>query len=411
MKSQPTRRGRPAQYVKGRDGKPVVGLSLHKPSGTYYATHSKPRTYFGKDFDQALFLFRQWLSKQKQEKVEVKHPLAPEALRLTNITRKRKNMELLPKDYEVLSVIPSDAFWAKVRYELFANPKLFADRVGEPRIGYLQDLKPPLPSPTLDEVGDIYESKARITAHERRKSKLFWKEFKNTAKAKTIRDITQDHVIKYYDWVINYGQSQTWIKHRFGKIKTILRFAQNRTKTPEDIERVLTYCKMLAPPRKNSADPSPISQANFRALLDVADSKWQAILLCSLNFCMYGKEVADLERDEIDLRKRTLVTNRSKTGVTRIAAVWKQTCLALKEVPKHRRSHLFLNQAGTPFHPDHIRRGFARLRVKAGLDEDVKISDIRDGAYTAAVESGAIRHDILHICARVLATVSSEDPD
>ena len=67
MKSQPARRGRPAQYVKGRDGKPVVGLSLHRPTGTYYATHSKPRKYFSKDFDQAHFLFRQWELQQQKD--------------------------------------------------------------------------------------------------------------------------------------------------------------------------------------------------------------------------------------------------------------------------------------------------------------------------------------------------------
>ena len=30
-----------------------------------------------------------------------------------------------------------------------------------------------------------------------------------------------------------------------------------------------------------------------------------------------------------------------------------------------------------------------RFRDNGGIDDDVKISDIRDGAYTAAVESGA----------------------
>ena len=83
MKSQPTRRGRPAQYVKGRDGKPVVGLSLHKPSGTYYATHTKPRTYFGKDFDHAHFLFRQWELQQKKDttQLQVASGLNPAKLR------------------------------------------------------------------------------------------------------------------------------------------------------------------------------------------------------------------------------------------------------------------------------------------------------------------------------------------
>lgn len=229
MRSQPTRRGRPAQNVNGRDGKPVVGLSLHKPSGTYYATHTKPRKYFGKDFDQALFLFRQWLSKQKNQTVTIKSKK-----NRAHWVRQMNGRQIVDPEHPeyVFKEVPADAFWVKVRYELFSNPTRFADRVGEPRIGYLQDLKPPPPSPTLEEVGNIYDSKARISTHERRKSKLFWNEFKKTAKVKTVRDLTQDHAIKYYDWVLNSGQSQTWMKHRFGKIKTVLRFAQNRTKTP-----------------------------------------------------------------------------------------------------------------------------------------------------------------------------------
>ncbi len=252
MKSQPTRRGRPALYVNGRDGKPVVGLSLHKPSGTYYATHSKPRTYFGKDFDQALVLFRQWLSKQKNQTVTIKSKMTEKGKKnrahwVRQMNERHGRQIVDPKHPEhIFRDVPAHAFWAKVRYELFSDPKRFADRVGEPRIGYLQDLKPPLPSPPLQELGEIYDSKARISIHERRKSKLFWNEFKKVAKAKTVRDLTQDHIAKYHDWVLNSGHSQTWMKHRFGKIKTILRFAQNRTRTPEDIERVLTFCKMLS---------------------------------------------------------------------------------------------------------------------------------------------------------------------
>lgn len=66
--------GRPAQYVNGRDGKPIVGLSL-KSDGRFYATHSKPRAYFGRDFDSALILFREWEANQNRETVTVTESL------------------------------------------------------------------------------------------------------------------------------------------------------------------------------------------------------------------------------------------------------------------------------------------------------------------------------------------------
>lgn len=48
------KRGRPPKYVNGRDGKPVVGLSFSRSIRQYYASHSKPRRYFGSDFDAAM---------------------------------------------------------------------------------------------------------------------------------------------------------------------------------------------------------------------------------------------------------------------------------------------------------------------------------------------------------------------
>ncbi|MCP4589927.1 MAG: tyrosine-type recombinase/integrase [bacterium] len=341
------------------------------------------RKYFGRSTDKpaAIFNFRQWEARQKQDQVRLKstRTTCDVYFDSTAGTGRRVSSQR----------IDLDAFYAKARELILKDPRTFADRVGIPQIGYLEGLKPPEPSPALKEIGAIYQDKAQITRHERGRSKTFWAEFQKAVAVKTIREITQEHIVSYCDAVMSAGQSQTWIKHRFAKVKTVLRFAQNRTKTPEDIERVLTFCRMLSPPRRNAADPHPIGREDFRALLDIADDKWKAVLLCALNFCMYGKEVADIEKPEIDLTNGTLLTDRNKTGVTRIAVLWDRTRSAIRNAPRHRPSRLFLNRAATPYHPDHIRRGFDRLRKAAGVADTVKFSDIRDGAYTAAVQSGA----------------------
>lgn len=54
------RRGRPPKFVLDPNGRPIVGLSYHKATGSYYATYSKPRVWFGSDLGKALFNFRRY---------------------------------------------------------------------------------------------------------------------------------------------------------------------------------------------------------------------------------------------------------------------------------------------------------------------------------------------------------------
>ena len=69
--------------------------------------------------------------------------------------------------------------------------------------------------------------------------------------------------------------------------------------------------------------------------------------------------------------------------MVRIAVLWDRTVEAIKSAPHYpQHPYVFQNEAGANYHPDHIRRGFNRLRKTAGVSNEVKVSDIRDGAYT-----------------------------
>jgi integrase len=354
--------------------------------------------------------FRQWQAKLDPEPLAaVKIGQMPPRLRLgrefdpayvtEQLNAGRTPEEIMEERAGTYSLLPPDALYAWARTEILKNPARFAERTGIPQIANLQDLQQPKPSPTLVSLLKLYQEKASITRHERQKSERYWREFRKIVTARTVKDITQEQIGAYYDWAMNADHSQTWVKHRLGKVKTILHFAQTRGVAPEEIDRVLSYCKILVPPRKNAADPHPITREHFQALLKAADPHWQAMLLCMLNFCMYGKEVADLDQSELDLDARTLLTDRTKTGVSRIAVVWTRTVQAIRAAPQHpQHPSLFVNRAGTRYHPDHIRRGFDRLRKAAGVPAEVKVSDLRDGAYSAAVAGGA---DLTH--AKLLA--------
>jgi len=54
-------------------------------------------------------------------------------------------------------------------------------------------------------------------------------------------------------------------------------------------------------------------------------------------------------------------------------------------MPQQPGSPLFISQVGMRYQSEDLRRNFVRLRERVGLSESVKFSDIRDGAYVAAV--------------------------
>lgn len=404
MQSKPSApRGRPANYVKDKNGKPIIGLSLTS-QGRYYATHSKPRKMFGRDFDEALRRFREWQGGQRTRIMVPVKKSAYVPMEKVRVSTPKYKIELpevpFPKDQpdvvtesQSFTVADQEGLYEWARTEILDNPARFAEGVGIPQIAHLKDVSLPKESPTLASIIKTYTKNARVTQHERQKSERYWKEFRKFAPGKSIRDITQEQIAKYHDWAMEEyekGKSRTWVAHRFGKIKSLLNFAATRGVAPTEIAEVLAYCKMLRPPRKESADPHPISREDFQALLEVADAKWKAMLLCMLNCALYGKEVGELLKQEVDLDKRTLVTERGKTGMVRVAVLWTRTVKAIRAAPHHPgHPSLFQNAAGSKYHPDHIRRGFNRLRAEAGVSSDVKVSDIRDGAYTAAITGGA----------------------
>ena len=237
----------------------------------------------------------------------------------------------------------------------------------------------------LEKLGRLYLDNARFTKHERRRSKLYWREFVAAVGVKTVGEVTAKKVLRYHNLVDKAGKSSSYVSRRFAKVKTILRFAQEQGVAPRGIDTILSHCGILKRRYQPVLQPHPISRRNLHKLLAVAGEKWTAALLCALNFCMYGAELAFVERADVDLTKGTLVTARKRNRVTRVAVLWPRTTRALREMPQQPGSPLFISQVGMRYQSEDLRRNFVRLRERVGLSESVKFSDIRDGAYVAAV--------------------------
>jgi integrase len=392
-------RGRPARYVIGRDRRPVVGLSQEKASRRYYATHSRPRKYFGTDLDQAVMKYRRWQASHREARTILLPNLQPflpktdqDAAVAEGWITKEEAQKLVPWPADV----PEDAFYAECRELILKNPARFAERVGIPEIGFLQDLRPPEKSLTLTSIGELYVGKKRrISTHWKRKQSRYWEEFRKAVGVKTVREIEIEDLRRYHDKVWSDAEtsdlSPTYISHRLQAVRTILRHALKQGRDQEQLRRVLDLSAIFELPKKNGANPCPIRPEDFHKLLDVSPPKWRAILLLSLNAALYPSEVAAVKKSNIDLTARTMTMRRGKTGVARIACLWDRTVQAIREYQKaepHQSEFVFVNMNGVPYDANHVTRNYRRRREAAELPVGVTFDQIRDGSYTSAVESG-----------------------
>jgi integrase len=286
--------------------------------------------------------------------------------------------------------------WHWLRRQIVSRPKWVAEMVGIEQIGYLAELPKPTPSPSLEEVGKLCLERAKISSNWRAKCKQFWAEFRKSVDVVKLRELTQEHVVEYGDMILDAGETPTYARQRFGAVKTVINFGPKRGKWAEDSKRALAFCAVLVPPKKSAADPQPINVDDFHALYCAADSQMQAMLLLSLNACMYGGEAAVVNWSDIDLEKAILSTDRRKTHDVRIATLWPETVAALKQLP-HQADALFLTETGTQADYLWAYRQFKQVRKAAKADR-AQFCQLRDGSYTAAAEAGVD----LNVC-RLLA--------
>lgn len=392
-------RGREAQYVHDRKGKKIVGLSCNASDGRFYATHSKPRKWFGADFDVALIRFYEWEARQNGETVEIVDTHVVGRDDRPKFRRKGNTDE-----YERVIKIGSDAWWQTVGSEIRKDPVLAAAKTGLP-LDRLHQYKPLPPSPLLADIGQMYYDKSGVSGEWQYKSKRFWDEFVKIVAVDTVRKLDQPRITAYYDHVTENATSDTYAKHRFGAVKRVLNFAAQRGECdgkPIDngeLITILAYCKVFEnfKANGNKEKPNPITVDNFHKLLNAADDAMRGILYCGLNFCMYLSEICNLEWSDIDLDKGTLVTQRSKTGKQlRVAVLWDRTIKALRKIKRTNSPYIFNSIYGTQYDPEGLRTAFRKLRKDDADDTDinkvdasVKFNNLRDGGIQACIDAGA----------------------
>lgn len=274
--------------------------------------------------------------------------------------------------------------WATVAREIRARPQWVAEQTGIEQIGYLWNLKPPTPLPTLDALADFWRANGKGSAGYVRKVERSWADFRAVSAVAGLRDISRQVVADYERAVVARGSSGKQQSHLINGIRRVLTFYKKKkaegdalTATNDALAALASF--ELSESAKN-LDPKPIDVPAWRALLNAAEGDDRAMILLMLNGAFYIGEVIDLKWE--DIADGCIVTKRKKTGrCIRVCQLWKETLDALAAVERKGAS-IFYTYAGLPIKVSGAQRRFTVLASKAKAD--VTASQLRDGAYTAA---------------------------
>lgn len=392
------KRGRPRKPYVASWGDHINGLR-RRPSDGRWVIAQTGETYAEPDERRAVARFKRWEAEQADNCVEFDDvkPFENEGVAVGGIVKAKTFDAFARRIGKQPGAIAEAELWAYVREQLISRPEWVADQTGIPEVARLADLPTPQPSPTLAEVGELYQKSARVSPAQRRRVALFWDDFQAFLEAqavKTLRQLTATVAAEYGDKANAYGYSPKYDKHRYAAIRAAVSFAMKRGKHPDDCRHALDCCAVFeVEKQRGGRDPKPIERDDFAALLNATDEpRLKAWLLVMLNLAMYPQEAVNLDWGEIDLAKRTVVTDRSKTTVIRIGVLWEQTAEALKAIkPSGARaeSPVFMSRQGNRLSVKTATKHFRHIRERADVAEAVKAEHCRDGAYTAAIESGA----------------------
>lgn len=143
--------------------------------------------------------------------------------------------------------------------------------------------------------------------------------------------------------------------------------------------------------KRHKAGKRTISSEQLRGMLDSATQPMRAMLLLGINCAMTQGEISDLNWTDVDLGKRVIDTVRSKTAVKRVATLWPETVVALKEIPRRDKA-VFLTRSGLRYVRQEARDDGVYLNRDNISREFSKIAKRADVKLPKGVGFGKLRH-------------------
>jgi integrase len=408
MKINGSKRGRPAKFVLDPNGRPIVGLSCS--NGNYYATYSEPRVWFGSDYAEALFKFQRYQNQQAIEEphieIQMPNPPGPHQPQIVKWSELCGNPPIIAAAHAGESaLLPENLFFETARNFILKDPIEAARKFGIPELSRMTDLPPLEPPLYLDKILQYYLEHRKPSPEECKKMKMAWREFCRIISVNSVREISSNRIHDYRDIIwAEYekgGWSSTWLKARFSRVKTLFNYNfKNGRTNKRELQTVIDFCKCLSVTSSIEEPARPIERNHVHKLLEHCNCKWQAIILLALNCGYYAKDIHDFKvsmimgKNEMDY----VVFPREKNKHMRVNVLWKETKEALDKYlseKKHNTDFVFTSQYGTPLTSHDVQRCFDRLRKRAGVPDEVKFNNFRDGAASALF--GKVESDLLKV--------------
>jgi integrase len=138
-----------------------------------------------------------------------------------------------------------------------------------------------------------------------------------------------------------------------------------------------------------------LTPSEFKALVEVADTQWRAILHLALNAALSNADIAAIRWEHLDLDNRLMVFPRVKNGRMRQTPLADATVAALqkwKKQTKNRTSNVFLTWQGTKWvdGTDSIAKHFDLLKdavkKRTGASIPATFKSLRKTASSCAMQ-------------------------
>jgi integrase len=362
-------RGRKADHFRTSDGTTILGL-IHQRDGRYRVLATGQR-FTAASETEAIATYRR-LSPQ-QETIDVPITSTDEMSDSNNI-------------WFMSNRITGSDFWPWLRELLVTRLGQVADKTGLPGLATLDLTKQPQSSPKLASIRDLYDTKNEANWRTKGQVKAAFARLRQITGAKTLDDLTTEALITFRE-AINSQLAPTGAAQVFSKIKSALSFAAKYGQhDAEAIAKAIARAKALYAPRSNGHNkPTPMSTADFRTLLQAADTQWRAILLLAMNMALYAEDICELRWADFNLDAGTYTGQRQKTSVVRVGCLWPETLTAIKALPRKGESpYLFTSKTGTRYMATTLYDVYKDLRESVGVT--TPFSGLRDAAYTIACE-------------------------
>jgi hypothetical protein len=415
-------RGRQPKYVTDpRTKKPVVGLSWDDSLKYFYLSHWRGEGYtkrptFGRrdcDVVEAIKAYQQWsVDNGKPRTILVETPNDP-INKIVKGPRVQLSDEppyatlIEPMETAKFTHIPETILIDAFKRFLKADKARF-----ENQIGYRLMPINPGDDYTLAEVGNCYFSLPRFADEdhmnpnqkmELAEVKKTWQLFRDVIGKCSISEITKADIVKYRDYISEYVKgkneskktlSTTTHRKKIEHIKRILNCSLKALDHVEKIQQVKLWCDgQLVPPKKIIKTPAKMIQPDdFQKLLDVSNVEEKALWLISANCAYYSIDLVSVPMSALDLKNKTIVYRRTKTGEHRSAILWNETIKALQdyfETMPHTEGTIFIakNHHGK-LSKFTISDKFIACSIKAGFKKKYIHPNFRDTFETVCKIAG-----------------------